>query len=59
MLTRFEVMKIVYILGIAIGFGTASGYPPFDPSVWLACFCLGGLWSTLEIEDRARSKNVD
>lgn len=49
-----EIMKAIYIVGIAIGGLTASGYPPFDPSIWLAAFCLGGLGSCFEIEGRGK-----
>ena len=51
---KWELLKLAYIVGIAIGGLTASGYPPFDPSIWLMAFCLGGLGSCFEIEGRQR-----
>ena len=53
---NLDLLKLAYIIGIGIGGLTASGYPPFDPSVWLVSFCLGGLWSCFEIEEKIKEK---
>jgi hypothetical protein len=47
---KWELLKLAYIVGIAIGGCTASGYPPFDPSIWLMMFCIGGLMQMIKME---------
>lgn len=49
-------LKLIYIVGIAVGFLTINQYPPYDPSAWLAMFCLGGLWSCLDIEEKQKEQ---
>lgn len=48
--TKIELFRWAGIGCVAVGGLTASGFPPFDPSVWLMMFGLGMIVGTFPQE---------
>jgi len=51
-IAKVEMLRWAGIVCFAVGGLTASGFPPFDPSVWLMMFGLGMIAGTLPREQQ-------